>query len=169
MFKNSFHFKQYSFCTWLGYFLFRKFKNNCYLKPKVIKTIHRLRFTEKNIHFWQTYKPKNKFDSQLHTLKLSNRNKYINISEEKTHINSTKSKQRGIAPFLIGTWTGGIFFLSIWLKSDPQSVPLYFMKLIYLSKYHTIFKTFLIWGNWTSDLKSKTHLRYHLAMHKLSS
>lgn len=82
----------------------------------------------------------------MHTLKLSNRNKYINISEEKTHINSTKSKQRGIAPFLIGTWTGGIFFLSIWLKSDPQSVPLYFMKLIYLSKYHTIFKTFLIGG-----------------------
>lgn len=35
----------------------------------------------------------------MHTLKLSNRNKYINISEEKTHINSTKSKQRGIAPF----------------------------------------------------------------------
>lgn len=104
----------------------------------------------------------------MHTLKLGNRNKYINISEEKTHINSTKSKQSGIAPFLIGTWTGGIFFLSIWLKSDPQSVPLYFMKLIYLSKYHTIFKTFLIWGNWTSDLKSKTHLRYHLAMHKLS-
>lgn len=25
------------------------------------------------------------------------------VSEEKTHINSTKSKQRGIAPFLIGT------------------------------------------------------------------
>lgn len=114
VFKNSFHFKQYSFCTWLGYFLFQKFKNNCYLKPKEIKTIHRLRFTQKNIHFWQTYKPKNKFDSQLHTLKLSNRNKYINISEEKTHINSTKSKQSGIAPFLIGTWNRRyIFFISL--------------------------------------------------------
>lgn len=61
----------------------------------------------------------------MHTLKLSNRNKYINISEEKTHINSTKSKQRGIAPFLIGTWTWGIFFLSIWLKSDPLNPFLY--------------------------------------------